>query len=201
MRSLIRIRRMSLWPVLTLACGLLAAYSPCRGEDARKGDKPAAKAEKKKAEDSMQKALQEAQSAYEKEQKRNEGAAGKGPGVAADARKCRRNQAGQRPHRELLPEQRRQSADLLQRRTAIAPGQHLGRQIHLPARRSLRVQPGGHEDRRLESAAAAAGDLSGQRRSDLCRRGRPHRQARPKRQGGSRDRRARDRANCRRCPK
>jgi hypothetical protein len=70
MRSLIRIHRISLWPVLTLACGLFASNPASRGEDAPKAEKPAAKSNKAtKAEDSMQKALQDAQAAYEKEQR------------------------------------------------------------------------------------------------------------------------------------
>ena len=80
MHSLIGIHRMSLWPVLTLACGLLVGNSACRGEDASEGEKAIAGAkataavaakgdEQKKAEDSMQKALREAQATYEKEQR------------------------------------------------------------------------------------------------------------------------------------
>lgn len=76
MRSLIRIRRMSLWPVLTLACGLLAGNPACRGDDAPDGDSAAAGAtappadnKVEKANDSQQKAIQDAQAAYEKEQR------------------------------------------------------------------------------------------------------------------------------------
>ena len=71
MRSLARIHRMSLWPVLTLACALLAGSPACRGDDVPAGDSAAAGAKAATADtkDTMQKALQEAQAAYEKEQR------------------------------------------------------------------------------------------------------------------------------------
>ncbi len=76
MRTLNRIHRTSLWPVLTVACGLLVSIPASRGDDAAGGEiaAPTAKTDSKtdkakKAEDSMQKAMQDAQSAYEKEQR------------------------------------------------------------------------------------------------------------------------------------
>ncbi len=170
MRSLTCIRRMSLWPILTLACGLLVSNPACRGDDATDGNKPAAgakataasaKAEKqKKAEDSMQHALQDAQAAYEKEQRQLKERLEKDPAWQPSHENVAIIKPGKGPIESFC---RNKDGNLLICCSGQQPsflGGLLGTSAESPARRDRRVRPGRQENRRLENAAAAAGDLS-----------------------------------------